>query len=243
MSRKIPKIIHYCWFGNKELPNLVLNCIESWKKYLPEYEIMFWNESNFDIQLLNYTKEAYENKKFAFVSDVCRVYVLKKYGGVYLDSDVEMIKPLPLEMLNHNAFSGFEDNNSIPTGIMASEKNGAWATEMYNYYKDKHFVNSDGTLDLTTNVTIITNLMKEKIIFNNTFQEVVDFICFYPSDVFCPKSHKTGKITITNNTLCIHHFAGSWQTNSFKNKSKIVRLLINTLGEKNYRKMKNIIGI
>lgn len=243
MSSKIPKIIHYCWFGKKEFPKLVHNCIESWKKYLPDYEIMFWNESNFDINMLDYTKEAYDNKKFAFVSDVCRVYVLKVYGGVYLDSDVEMIKPLNSTMLEHNAFSGFEDNNLIPTGIMASEKEGDWVNDMFNYYTGKSFVKEDGSLDLTTNVTIISNLMKDKILFNNSFQNVENYITFYPSDVFCPKSHQTGKINVTKNTICIHHFAGSWRPKSFKMKAKLVGFLIRTLGEKKYSNIKKIIGI
>mgnify|MGYP000956178412 CR=1 FL=1 len=190
----IPKVIHYCWFGGKDLPELAIKCIESWKKYLPEYEIKEWNESNFDLDLYKYTREAYDHKKYAYVTDVVRLYAIKNEGGVYLDTDVEILKPLDI-FLHHSAFSGFENNSSVPTGIMASVKNGDWATDMLNYYNDKTFLDKENNPVLETNVIVITNLMKEKgIIMNNTYQEISDYVVFYPHDYFCPKDHNTGII-------------------------------------------------
>ncbi|WP_209391134.1 glycosyltransferase family 32 protein [Chryseobacterium sp. RR2-3-20] len=234
----IPKIIHYCWFGGKELPDLAKKCIESWKKHLPEYEIKEWNESNFDLDLYPFTRQAYDSKKFAYVTDVVRLYVLKKEGGVYLDSDVEMLKPLD-DFLHHAAFSGFEDNNVVPTGIMASEKNSIWATEMLSYYDGKSFLDANGNPILETNVVVITNLMKDKgFVMDNTFQEISNYIAFYPSDVFCPKSHATGELLLTKKSVCIHHFAGSWLPIDIKFRKKLAGFFRKTIGNKLYNKLR-----
>ena len=204
----IPKVIHYCWFGRGKMPEMALKCIESWKKYLPEYKIKEWNEDNFDLDMYPYVREAYDNRKFAFVTDVVRLYALYHEGGVYMDTDVEVLKSLD-PFLHHNAFSGFEDEKNIPTGIMASEKGGRWAKENLDYYNDKHFINEDGTMDVTTNVQTITNIMLPYgLKQNNSYQDFPGLITFYPKDYFCPKSYKDGKIYLTKNTVTIHHFAG-----------------------------------
>jgi hypothetical protein len=206
----IPKKIHYCWFGRGQMPELALKCIESWKKYLPEYEIKEWNEDNFDLDLYPYVREAYDNRKFAFVTDVVRLYALYHEGGVYMDTDVEVLKPLD-PFLNHTAFSGFENATQVPTGIMASEKGGVWAKENLDYYNGRHFLKEDGSIDIETNVIIITDYMlKCGLKQNNTYQDFPGLITFYPNDYFCPKSYVDGKIYKTDNTVTIHHFAGSW---------------------------------
>lgn len=206
----IPKIIHYCWFGRGQMPALAIKCIESWKKYLPNYEIKEWNEDNFDLDMYPYVREAYDNRKFAFVTDVVRLYALYTEGGIYMDTDVEVLKSLD-PFLQHTAFSGFEDDTHIPTGIMASEKGGKWAKENLAYYENKHFIKEDGTMDLTTNVTTLTNYMLPLGLKpNNTYQDFPNLITFYPKDYFCPKSYDDGKIYLTNRSVTIHHFAGSW---------------------------------
>ena len=206
----IPKIIHYCWFGRGQMPQQALDCIASWKKILPEYKIKEWNEDTFDLDMYPYVREAYDNRKFAFVTDVVRLYALYTEGGIYMDTDVEILKPLD-SFLHHNAFSGFENNSSVPTGIMASEKGGKWAKENLDFYNGRHFLKNDGSFDLTTNVVTITNIMlKYGLKQDNTYQDFPGLITFYPSDVFCPKSHSDGKIRLTNRSVCIHHFAGSW---------------------------------
>lgn len=208
----IPKIIHYCWFGGKPLPEFARQCIASWKEYLPEYEIREWNEQNFDVNGNAYVREAYEARKFAFVTDYVRLYALYTEGGIYMDTDVEVLKPLD-RFLFHAAFSGFEDDKMIPTGIMASEKGGRWVRENLAYYMDRHFLKPDGNLDLTTNVVTLTNYMlKHGLKQNNTYQDFPGLITFYPKDFFCPKSHVNGRIYLTSNTHTIHHFAGSWIT-------------------------------
>lgn len=146
----IPKIIHYCWFGGNPLPPLVQKCIKSWKKYCPDYEIVRWDESNFDISGSPlYVKQAYDKKKWAFVSDYVRLWALVNYGGVYMDTDVEVIQPID-RFLRESAFSGFEATDRIPTGIMACEKDHPTFKEWLNEYGKKLFVLDDGSVNLET---------------------------------------------------------------------------------------------
>lgn len=196
------------------MPKLARQCIKSWKKYCPDFEIKEWNESNFDLDLYPYAREAYDAKKYAFVTDVVRLYALYHEGGVYMDTDVELIKPLT-PFLHHHAFSGFEDETHVPTGIMASEKGGKWARENLEYYENKHFLNADGTPNLTTNVTTITTYMQQAgLLLNNTFQDIEGLFTMYPKDYFCPKNFFTQQIDVTPNTVCIHHFNMSWHSST-----------------------------
>lgn len=205
----IPKTIHYIWFGGNELPDDAMNCIESWREHCPDFSICRWDETNFDITSNRYVKEAYESKKWAFVSDYVRLWVLVKHGGIYMDTDVEVLKPLDF-VLSNKGFSGFESNSSVPTGIMGCEKGFPLFAEMLEDYNDRTFIKPDGSFDETTNVVTITNILKNKgLKLNNQFQIVSDFT-LYPSDWFCPKSHDTGIVNLTENTYTIHHFKGSW---------------------------------
>ncbi len=214
----IPKMIHYCWFGHGKMPDLALKCIESWKKHLPEYEYKLWNEDTFDINRVPYVKEAYEARKYAFVTDYVRLYALYNEGGVYMDTDVEILKPLD-NLLHLPAFSGFESDKEIPTGLMAAEKHSKWAEEMLSYYNnDRHFRLEDGTLDMTTNVQIIGGMMQANgFILTNGYQVYKDCMHIFPKDYFCPKG-RTGLIRLTENSYCIHHFSGSWKTSYQKHK-------------------------
>ena len=212
----IPKKIHYCWFGKGKKSQLAENCIRSWKKFCPDYELIEWNEDSFDVFSNRYTMEAFKERKWAFITDYVRLYAIYNYGGIYMDTDVEVTKSLD-GFLKNKAFSGFEDYDCIPTGIMASEKENKWIKKLLDYYYDKSFYNDEGKPDLTTNVITITNLTKMNypIILNNSLQIFEDFT-IYPKDFFCPKSYKTGQIEITNNTHTIHHFLGSWMSDEEK---------------------------
>lgn len=219
---KIPKIIHYCWFGGNSLPEMAQRCIASWKKYCPDYEIVEWNEDNFDINVNDYVKEAYKAKKWAFVSDVARLYALVNYGGIYMDTDVEVIKPLD-ELLIYEAVSGFESPTQISTGLMACAKGHRMFVELLNDYEGDHFVRDDGSFDLTTNVTRITNhCLKYDLKLNNEMQCVNGFTLL-PRDYLCPKDHVTKEINITKNTFTIHHFDGSWHSDEDRYVQRIMK--------------------
>lgn len=220
----IPKIVHYCWFGHGEMPELAKNCINSWKKYLPEYKLKLWNEDNFDLDLYPYVREAYECRKFAFVTDVVRLYALYHDGGIYMDTDVEVLKPLDC-LLGYDAVSGFESSLQIQTGLIACKQHNSLIKELLDDYNNIHFRRNDGSLDLTTNVIRITEHLKnDGLQLNNKFQ-VVRGLTLFPSDYLCPKSIYDGKIYLTKNSLTIHHFAGSWHS-PFRNRMRNIILKI-----------------
>lgn len=209
----IPKIIHYCWFGRNPLPELAKKCIESWKKFLPDYEIKEWNEDNYDVRKIPYIAQAYDAKKYAFVSDFARFDILYKYGGVYFDTDVEVIKPLD-DILEHGAFAGVEragDAGSLNAGLgIASPAASPVYKEILDSYKESSFVKADGSLDLTTVVTRVSNIFKKHGLKDvDEIQEVAG-VTVYPAEYFCPKNFETGELHITENTRTIHWFDGSW---------------------------------
>ncbi|MCL1982889.1 MAG: glycosyl transferase [Clostridiales bacterium] len=227
----IPKIIHYCWFGGNPLPALAVKCIESWKKYCPDYEIKEWNESNFDINYNAYTKEAYMSKKWAFVSDVARLYVIYNHGGIYMDTDVEVIKPLD-DFLNNHAFSGFELPEFVSTGIIGCEQNFKLIKEFLGYYDCRKFITEDGNLDLTTNVKIITEIMSNYGLIKNNNKQTIKGFELYPTEYFCPKDYSSGKLRITANTFTIHHFCASWQTDEQHKAKKRLERYVKIFGPK-----------
>ncbi len=229
----IPKVIHYCWFGGNPIDDKSKKCMESWKIHCKDYRIIEWNESNFDVNCNPYVHEAYDSQKWAFVTDYVRLFCLYNYGGIYMDTDVELIKPLD-SLLSHGAFSGFEYEDRIPTGIIAGEKKNPWLKHLLAYYDDRHFILPNGNFDTTTNVTTITNMTKElyPIALNNTFQDFHNELVIYPKDYFCPKSYESGKIHLTKNTFCIHHFNGSWHTEAEKRNRKKTELYYRLFGKK-----------
>ena len=240
----IPKVIHYCWFGKNPLNDLSQKCISSWKKYCPDYEIIEWNEDNFDINCNTYVKEAYESKKWAFVTDYVRLYALDKFGGIYMDTDVELLKPID-EYLVHTAFSGFETEDLIPTAIMGSVKEGAWIKHLLTYYDNRHFILPDGTQDKTTNVITITKMTVEKykVNLNNEFQSVDGVLTLYPRDFFCPKDYHTAQIELTDNTVCIHHFNASWFSKEEQIRHERYVRYVKKYGTEKAKKIVNIIEL
>ena len=222
----IPKIIHYCWFGGNPLPELAQKCIASWKKFLPDYEIKEWNEGNYDVRKIPYIAEAYDAKKYAFVSDYARFDILYQYGGVYFDTDVEVIKDMS-EILNRGAFAGVECAGALNAGLgIASPAAMEIYTEILESYKNEHFLNPDGTLNLKTVVTRVSEIFyKYGFKKEDTIQDIKG-VRIYPTEYFCPKNYQTGKTNITKNTYTIHHYDGSWLSPKAKffNKLKPLHL-------------------
>lgn len=225
----IPKIIHYCWFGRGEMPQLAKDCIASWHRHMPDWNYILWNEDNFDVNSTPYTKEAYAAKKYAFVSDFVRLKALHDMGGVYMDTDVECFKSI-LPLMNHHAFAGFEGSKKLPLGtcIMASVPHGLWISEQLENYSGRHFINNEGVEDLTTNVVFISSKMRENGFIQNGKEQDYKDLHIFPVDYFCPKQ-TTGEYFRTDNTFCEHLGLGSWTGN----KKGWKTILLNCVGQKN----------
>ena len=230
---QIPKTIHYCWFGKKEKPNIVKRCMESWEKNLPEYEIIEWNEKNFDILCNSYVSEAYEAEKYAFVSDYVRVHSLYNYGGVYLDTDVEIFKSFD-DLLHHESFWGFEQENYIATSTIGSAKGNPLIKEFVDSYEAKNFFKKDGTLDELTNVVIITNILETKgLKMNGEYQKIEGIGVFYPQTYFSPYDYINCRKFITNSTYALHHFYKSWLPPKARIKGLIKKTAAQVIGGEN----------
>lgn len=206
----IPKIIHYCWFGRNPKPEGVQKCIASWKKYLPDYEIKEWNEENFDIHINNYCEQAYNNRKWAFVSDVARVMALYHEGGIYFDTDVEVVQSFT-PLLHHKAFLGFEGTQWIATSTMGTEPGNPIIKQFIDNYNTRYFENGQGGLDQTTNVEVLTKLLiqEQELILNGKEQQLKHFHIF-PTEYFTPYDYICGRLKKTSNTYSIHWFDQSW---------------------------------
>ena len=214
----IPKKIHYCWFGRNPLPKSALKCIASWRKYLPDYEIIEWNEDNFDVNSIPYTRQAYESKKYAFVSDYARFKILYEHGGLYFDTDVEVIRPMD-DIIAKGPFMGFEINpcTERPQGAVNPGLGLGAVAQMpiYNsildYYKTLSFINADGSYNTTDAVVNITTreLIKAGLQDQIGVQKVAD-ITIYPAEYFNPFDDINGILNKTKNTYAIHWYSKTW---------------------------------
>ena len=227
----IPKIIHYCWFGRGEMPKLAKKCIKSWKKYCPDWEIICWNEDNFDLTQNLYMRQAYEAGKWAFVSDYARLKVVYDNGGVYLDTDVELIKPID-DLLDCGGFMGFDEKGIVATGLgFGAEKGNETLKEFLRDYDDISFILPDGSFDLTPcpdrNTKTLLRLGMDTEIKAQKFNDIV---------FLCPVKYYTGKKTITKNTHSIHHYSASWTSKVTKRTTMMKRILGTGLYNKLYGK-------
>lgn len=214
----IPKVIHYCWFGGNPLPESAVQCIKSWEKYAPDYKILEWNESNFDFHKCSYIEEAYRVKKWAFVSDYARFYILYHEGGVYFDTDVELIAPIE-NILSRGPFMGCEQDARknlsirIAPGLgLASVSGMNFYKEILNFYDKQHFIRPDGSLNEHTVVDYTTDLLFKFGLKNKSGIQQIEDITIYPAEYFCPLDYQTGKLTITPNTRSIHHYTATWHS-------------------------------
>ena len=233
----IPKIIHYCWFGKGEKSALIQKCINSWHQYLPDYQIIEWNENNFSVNELKYTRDAYKAKKYAFVSDVARVKALYEYGGIYLDTDVEVFQSFD-SILDNKCVLGFEEGNYIATSMMATEAQFDFFLDFYNLYKKIPFINENGEINQTTNVSKITQLLiQQGLKRDNTLQILSNGIKVYPLEYFSPYIYGYGTYLYTKNTICVHYFDISWQPKRVKILRNIKKYIVWIIGLENTRKL------
>ena len=232
---QIPKILHYCWFGSSALPDLAVRCMQSWKECMPDYEIMVWNEQNSDFQECRYATEAHEAKKWAFLSDYVRLKVLHEHGGIYLDTDVEVLKSFT-PLLVHRAFIGFERATALSTAVIGAEKRSKWIEMLIKNYQDKRFIDHHGTHDYTTNVFTVTKLTLEHLALklDNCRQSLDGQLEIFPTVFFSPIDFETGAMCRNESTYAIHHFAGSWlgeyTHRRFLRQRRLTRVLGRSLG-------------
>ena len=231
LNYMIPKIIHYCWFGRNPLPSLAVRCIESWKKYCPDYEIKEWNEDNFDVNIIPYTREAYQARKYAFVSDYARFWILYKYGGLYFDTDVEILKPLD-GIIARGPFMGCERDASdtsvasVAPGLGLGVNSGLGLyKEILDLYATLHFLRPDGTLNIKTVVAYTTEILCKHGLRNVPEIQECAGVWIYPKEYFCPKDYKTNITIITPKTLTMHHYDASWVSEEIKYARELRRKL------------------
>jgi mannosyltransferase OCH1-like enzyme len=239
-TNSIPKTIHYCWFGGKEKPDIVKRCMNSWKEKLPDYQIVEWNEANFDINVNSYVKEAYDSGKYAFVSDYVRVHALYHYGGIYLDTDVEVFKSFN-DLLHHQSFWGFEQENYIATSTIGAQKGNVLIKQFLESYKDKKFLKEDGTINSLTNVAIITNMLEDLgLKLDGMYQEMESVGVFYPQTYFSPYDYINCQKLITERSYAIHHFYKSWLPFKIRVKGKLKAFLSKVIGGHNIARLRKI---
>lgn len=232
----IPKVIHYCWFGSNKMPRAAKKCIKSWEKYCPDYEIICWNEENFDFSQNQYAKEAYEAGKWAFVSDYARLKIIYDYGGIYMDTDVELLKSLD-PLLKYKGYMGFDNSGKVATGLgFGAEKGNEIIGAMLKDYDNIHFNLPDGGCDLTPcpdrNSATLTRLGMNFKNIDQTFNDVR----FLAAEYLSPMDYYSGKKHITPNTYSIHLYAASWTSSVSKRTTRLKRIIGVKMYDKIYGK-------
>lgn len=229
----IPKKIHYCWFGRGEKPKVAQKCIESWRRLCPDYEIIEWNEDNFDTNKNEYTKMCYEEKKYAFLSDYVRLLTVNEYGGIYLDTDVELLKS-PDELLKNEAYFGFETDEYVNTGVgFGSVPHGKAVEAMVREYD---FL-LDGKNGVVGCPVLNTQALLKAGLQQNGKRQTVLGAEIYPAEYFNPYESTTGRLNKTTNTVSVHWYSGMWMSKSQQLRSKITKPLHRILGVNFFSKL------
>ena len=234
----IPKTIHYIWFGHEEKSDLIKRCIHSSAKKMDGWEIKEWTEDNYNIGACDYCEEAYQKRKYAFASDYARFDILYRYGGVYLDTDVELIKRIPESFLKDEGFTGIEGNYKIAPGLVFACKPGnSIVREIMDMYENDHFILSDGSMNTKTVVNRVTEIFSRHGFQMNGKKQIVEGFHIYPVEYFCAYDFITRQFTITDKTISVHHYAASWTDGKSKLKRRFKNVVRERLGINNYKRL------
>ena len=243
----IPRVIHYCWFGRNSLPESAMKCIDSWRKYFPDYEIKEWNEDNFNVNIIPYTREAYEAKKYAFVSGYARMWILYHYGGLYFDTDVEVIKPVD-DIVERGPFMGIEvearagELPLIAPGLGLGVTSGLGLyKDILDYYAPLHFLCEDGSLNQVTVVKHVTNVLVANGLKPTNDLQLVAGVWIYPRDYFNPLDDNTGQLVVTDNTRSIHWYTKTWLKKRNPVRTWIVRRIHRYFGNDSLAWLKRLL--
>lgn len=240
----IPKILHLCWLSGNPYPTKIAKCIASWKKYLPDYEIMIWDTKRFNLEDSLWVKQAFENKKYAFAADYIRFYALYHHGGIYLDSDVEVLKSFD-DLLHLPYFMGAEKAGTIEAAILGAEKGERWVKDCLDYYTNRPFIKQDGSMDIRKLPEIMVEEIQKKMpmhyLSDTNLKEIekLDFkkeVIVMPDEYFSPKVFDSREVLITPNTYTIHHYQNSWFSPKAKLYYRTRTLLIRIFGYNFVRK-------
>ena len=241
----IPRIIHYCWFGKKPLPEMAAKCIKSWRFFFPDYEIKEWNEDNFDVSIIQYTKDAYDDKKYAFVSDYARFWVLYKYGGVYFDTDVEVIKPMD-DIIERGPFMGLEiagkDCKVAPGLGLSVEAGNQIYHDILDGFENLDYQMPDGSRNPYSMIPMVTDIMRGRGLIGTESIQMVDGIYVYAPDFFNPLDDSTGRLRKTENTRSIHWFMKSWMNGENKYKVWMKRIVRRVIGREIMSRIHSLIN-
>ena len=239
----IPKTLHYCWFGGKPKPPSVRRCLASWRRFCPDYEIIEWNEQRFDVNAALYTRQAYAAGRWAFVTDYARLKIVYEQGGIYLDTDVELLRPLD-ELLQYDAFFGFQQNGEVATGLGFGACKGHPALRaLLEDYEGVPFLAADGTPNAMPCPTRNTKVLERLGVRADGKRQSVGGMEFFPPEYFCPIDYRTRRCTLTPNTYSIHHYDASWKRPMERFDERCVRPLLGpTLYEKLYRPARCALG-
>lgn len=227
----IPKIVHYCWLSNEPIPDNMKCCMASWKEVLPDYEFMLWDFKRFPKHQSKWVSDAFDNRKFAFAADYIRLYALYNYGGIYMDMDVEVLKTFT-PFLSLNTMICWQNGTpGLEVAAMGVEKGAYWIKCCLDYYDSNSFLNSDGSFNTKVMPEVIEDILRERGIslFNvsdlKEAKNVFTSIPVFPNEYFSPKNYNTKELNVTHNTVCIHHFDGSWQKTSDKLKHILIQII------------------
>lgn len=238
----IPKIIHYCWFGGKSKTKFNLACIDTWRRKLPSYKIIEWNEQNFPITYNQYVQEAYENRKYAFVSDVARLYALSNMGGIYFDTDIEVRRSLDDYLDKGKVIMSFESNKVVMTGFLAAEKENFFITKWLHTYDSIKFIANNGKFDVTPNTFRVSDMLKNYgLKYTGDYQELNGGILIYPKEIFGAYDVDNSGYVITKDTVLVHHCKNSWMPISYKIKDQFKRTLTRCIGIQNSNTIRKLI--
>ncbi|MBQ2729359.1 MAG: glycosyl transferase [Clostridia bacterium] len=235
----IPKTIHYCWFGRNEKSRSMIKCIESWKKYCPDYEIIEWNEDNFNIDCIPFVKEAYNAKKWAFVTDYARLRIVYENGGIYLDTDVELLKSLD-DFLLLEAYAGFQTDGLVNTGLgFGAEKGNKVIFDILSDYNDRSFPADLKECEKIACPIINTKVLESMGLVPDGSLQTVSGMTVFPKEYFDPKNNQTYELKVNENTYSIHHYDATWKSKNAGLKHRLIRFVVSIIGEDNFIKLKN----
>ncbi|WLR42787.1 capsular polysaccharide synthesis protein [Bacillus carboniphilus] len=242
MNKKIPKIIHYCWFGRKEKPPLIRHCMQTWKQHLPDYVFMEWTEETFDVGCNQYVREAYKVGKYAFVSDYVRVHALYHHGGIYLDTDVEIFKSFD-DLLVEESIWGFEQENFIATSTIGAKKGHHFIKQFLDFYEGEQFIKEHQTFNEVTNVKTVTSMLEQQgLVRDGHYQKISNIGTFYPQTYFSPYDYINCQSLRTDETYAMHHFYKSWLPFHVRVKARIKRTISTLIGGDNLAKIRELVS-